>query len=52
MMEKKETSVNGKLTFNIQDKAYFHSQLYINLEATNEKTLLARAIHTILNSTI
>ena len=47
-MEKKETSVDGKLTFNIQDKAYFHSQLYINLEATNEKTLLARAIHTIL----
>ena len=48
MMEKKETSVDGKLTFNIQDKAYFHSNLHINLEATNEKTLLAHVIHTIL----
>ena len=48
MMEKKETSVDGKLTFNVQDKAYFHSKLHINLEATNEKTLLARVINTIL----
>ena len=50
IMEKKETSVDGKLTFNIQDKAYFHSKLHINLEATNEKTLLARVIHTILEN--
>ena len=48
MMEKKETSVDGKLTLNIQDKAYFLSKLHINLEAINEKTLLARVIHTIL----
>ena len=47
-MEKKETSVDGKLTFNVQDKAYFHPKLHINLEATNEKTLLARVINTIL----
>ena len=50
MIQKKETSVDGKLTFNIQDKAYFHSKLHINLEATNEKTLLARVIHTILEN--
>ena len=48
MMEKKETSVDGKLTFNVQDKAYFHSKLHINLETTNEKTLLPRVINTIL----
>ena len=45
---KKETSVDGKLTFNIQDKAYFHSNLHITLESTDEKDLLASVIHTIL----
>ena len=50
MMEKKETSVDGKLSFNVQDKAYFHSQIHINLEATDEKNLLARVIQTILGA--
>ena len=46
MMEKQEG--NEKLLFKVQDKAYFHSNLHINLESTNEKDLLASVIHTIL----
>ena len=46
MMEKQEG--NEKLLFKVQDKAYFHSNLHINLESTDEKDLLASVIHTIL----
>ena len=45
-MEKQEG--NEKLLFKVQDKAYFHSNLHINLESTDEKDLLASVIHTIL----
>ena len=48
MMEKQEKSVDGMLLIKVNDKAYFHSKLYINLESTDEKTLLASVIHTIL----
>ena len=46
MMEKQEG--NEKLLFKVQDKAHFHSNLHINLESTDEKDLLAKVIHTIL----
>ena len=46
MMEKQEG--NEKLLFKVQDKAYFHSNLHINLESTDEKDLLASVKHTIL----
>ena len=45
-MEKQEG--NAKLLFKVQDKAYFHSNLHINLESTDQKDLLASVIHTIL----
>ena len=45
-MEKQEG--NEKLLFKVQDKAYFHSNLHINLESTDEKDLLASVKHTIL----
>ena len=46
MMEKQEG--NEKLLFKVQDKAYFYSNLHINLESTDEKDLLASVKHTIL----
>ena len=46
MMVKQEG--NEKLLFKVQDKAYFHSNLHINLESTDEKDLLGSVIHTIL----
>ena len=46
MMKKQEG--NEKLLFKVQDKAYFHSNLHINLESTDEKDLLASVKHTIL----
>ena len=47
MMEKQEKSVDGMLLIKVNDKAYFHSDLHINLESTDEKYLLASVIHTI-----
>ena len=35
LMEKMDG--DGKLSFTIQDKAYFHSDTYINLESTDVK---------------
>ena len=47
MMEKK---VEGgkKLEFEVQDKAYFHSDTYINLESTDIKGLLGKIIRNII----
>ena len=46
LMEKKIADGN-KLGF-IQDKAYFNSDTYVNLESTDVKEILAKAIFTIL----
>ena len=42
MMEKMEGS--KKLEFEVQDKAYFHSDTYINLESTDVKDLLGKIV--------
>lgn len=47
LMEKR--SVEKKGYFAIQDKAYFHSQTYVNLEATNTKKNLFGMIYEILD---
>ena len=39
---------DGKLSFTVQDKAYFHSDTHINLESTDVKEILNEVIHTIL----
>ena len=39
-----------KLTLNVQDKAYFNSDTYVNLESTDVKKILAKAIFTILEN--
>ena len=46
MMEKMDG--NEKLRFKVQDKAYFHSDTYINLESTDVKELLNKTIHNII----
>ena len=46
LMEKMDG--DGKLSFTIQDKAYFHSDTYINLESTDVKEILSIVIHNIL----
>ena len=46
LMEKMEG--NNKLRITLQDKAYFHSDTYINLESTDVKEILAVVIRTIL----
>ena len=43
-------SGNAKLSFTIQEKAYFHSLTHINLETTDAKEILALVIRTILES--
>ena len=49
MMEKIEKlKGNDKLRFEIQDKAYFHSDTYINLESTDVKELLSKSINIII----
>ncbi|CAH3175005.1 unnamed protein product [Porites evermanni] len=45
-MEKKEGS--GEFMKKIEDKGYFHSDKYINIEATDEKEILKKAIRSIL----
>ena len=39
---------NAKLNFMVQDKAYFHSDTYINIESSDVKEILTEVIHTIL----
>ena len=46
LMEKKEGS--GEFMKKIEDKGYFHSDKYINIEATDEKEILKKAIRSIL----
>ena len=47
MMEKMEG--DKKLGITVQDKAYFHSGIHINLVSTDDvKEILAKVIHTIL----
>ena len=46
LMEKMEG--NAKLNFTVQDKAYFHSDTYINIESSDVKEILTEVIHTIL----
>ena len=46
MMEKMEG--DKKLGITVQDKAYFHSGIHINLVSTDVKEILAKVIHTIL----
>ena len=46
LMEKMDGDV--KLSFTIQDKAYFHSDTYINLVSTDVKEILSIVIHNIL----
>ena len=40
---------NYKLSINIQDKAYFHSDTHINIESTDVKEILAAMINKIIN---
>ena len=46
MMEKMEG--DKKLSFEVRDKAYFHSDTYINLESTDIKDLLGKIIRNII----
>ena len=50
MMEKMEG--NYKLSFKVQDKAYFHSNTYINFKTTDEKELLSKFIREIIENII
>ena len=53
LMEKMEKLArDGKLSFTIQDEAYFNSDTYINLESTDVKKILAKVIHTIIEKII
>ena len=45
MMEKMDG--NEKLTFKVQDKAYFNSDIHINLKSTDVKELLKKTIYNI-----
>ena len=44
----KSTYLKGKLSFTVQDKAYFNSDTHINLESTDVKGILAQVIRNIL----
>ena len=46
IMAKKEG--NFKLRFTVQDKAYFQSDMHINLESTDVKEILAEVIYNML----
>ena len=45
-----QMSGDAKLNLNVQDKTYFHSDTYINLESTDVKEILFEVIHTILEN--
>ena len=49
LMEQELIDKAYKKLFYIQDKAYFHSQTYINLEATIIKKILFGVIYEILD---
>ena len=45
-----EQKISGeKFPITVQDKAFFHSDIYINLESTDVKKILVQVIHTILD---
>ena len=48
MMEQMGKSSDGKLSLTIQDKAYFNSDTYINLESTDVKEILTKVIRSII----
>ena len=48
MMEKKEGDY--KLSFKVQDKAYFHSNTYINFKTSDVKELLSKLIREIIEN--
>ena len=50
MMEQMEKSSDGKLSFTIQDKAYFHSETHINLKSTDVKEILFRVFQSIIEN--
>ena len=41
---------DAKLSLTVQGKAYFLSDIYINLESTDVKEILTKIIHTILEN--
>ena len=41
--------IDKRKTISVQDRAYFHSETHINLEATDVKEILSRMICGILN---
>ena len=47
LMEKK--GIEKRKPIIIQDKSYFHSETYINVEATDVKEILSKMIYEILN---
>ena len=48
MEQMTKLSKDGKLSLTTQNKAYFHSDTYINLESTDVKEILFKVIHSIL----
>ena len=52
LMEQMGKSSDGKLILTVQDKAYFNSDTYINLESTNVKEILSEVIRAILEKII
>ena len=50
MMEQMGKSSDGKLSLTIQDKAYFNSETYINLESTDVKVMLFKVFYFILEN--
>ena len=48
LMEKMEKTSDGKLSLTIRDKAYFNSETHINLRSIDEKEILFRVFHSIL----
>ena len=52
LMEQMGKSSDGKLILTVQDKAYFNSDTYINLESANVKEILSEVIRAILEKII
>ena len=52
LMEQMSKSSDGKLKLTVQDKAYFNSDTYINLESTDVKKILTEVIRAIIEKII
>ena len=50
MMEQMGKSSDGKSSLSIQDKAYFHSETYINLSSSSVKNILFRVFQSIIEN--